>query len=324
MQTVRRIAVLVVGVLLVLAVIVQARRVSDEKGQRGIARATAERADAAGTAVRAEGWVVTYPGAEVTVGTDVAGTVVRLLVKEKDKVRKGQLIAELRADDTRAALAESRSQVEQSQADARLAEVEISRAQQLYDARVGTKQALDRATRDRDAAQARTDTARATVRRLEAMLDKTRIYAPINGVVLSRLAQPGESVKDGAALVSLADLNRTRIEAEVDEFDVGRVALGSEVTIRAEGYDGQHWQGRVEEIPDAVVGRRLKPQDPTKPIDTRVLLVKIAFAASTPLKLGQRVQIELKTARGDVPSPTEAQSRHSAGDNTATSRKQSR
>jgi hypothetical protein len=62
---------------------------------------------------------------------------------------------------------------------------------------------------------------------------------------------------------------------------------------RAEGYDGASWRGRVEEIPDAVVGRRLKPQDPGKPEDTRVLLVKIALLEPTPLKLGQRVEIRI-------------------------------
>lgn len=296
MQTVRRIAILIVGVLLFLAVLVQARKFSDRGLQAVAANPAKTAAEQSGAAVRAEGWVVAYPGAEVTVGTDVAGTVVHLLVQEKDKVRKGQLVAELRSDDTRAALEEARAQVAQSEADVRLYEIEVSRAQQLFDAKVGTKQALDRATRDRDAAQARSETARATVRRLDAVLDKTRIHAPISGAVLSRLVQPGESVKEGASIVSLANLDRTRVEAEVDEFDAGRVEIGDEVTIKAEGYDGQQWLGRVEEIPDSVVSRRLKPQDPTKPIDTRVLLVKVAFGEPTPLKLGQRVQIALQPA----------------------------
>jgi HlyD family secretion protein len=112
--------------------------------------------------------------------------------------------------------------------------------------------------------------------------------------VLQRLAEPGESVKEQAPIVSIADLKKIRIEAEVDEFDAGRVALGSEVIVRAEGYDDQEWKGRVEEIPDAVVGRRLKPEDPGRPTDTRVLLVKVALTEPTPLKLGQRVEVEIK------------------------------
>jgi hypothetical protein len=80
----------------------------------------------------------------------------------------------------------------------------------------------------------------------------------------------------------------------VDEFDAGRVELGAEVQLTAEGFVGQSWKGTVEEIPDAVLPRRLKPQDPGRPSDTRVLLVKIALAEPTPLKLGQRVEIAIE------------------------------
>ena len=294
MQTLQRISLIVVGVLLIMAVVVQARKV--ETGASRAKSASIETVTPA--AIRAEGWVVAYPGAEVTVGTDVAGTVVRMLVQEKDHVKKGQRIAEIRSDDTRAALEEARATVAQADADIRLFDIEVTRAQLLFDEKVGTKQALDHAIRDRDAARARRDTSAATVRKLDAMVDKTYITAPINGVVLSRLAQPGETVKENSALIRMADLNRTRIEAEVDEFDTGRVHIGDAVSIHAEGYDHQQWTGKVEEIPDSVVGRQLKPQDPTKPIDTRVLLAKIAFQERTPLKLGQKVEIEIQSQAG--------------------------
>lgn len=288
MQTLQRIALLVVAVFMLMALVVQARKL-ESRGTSS--RGSVVQSKGVPAEIRAEGWVVAYPGADLTVGTDVAGTVVEMLVKEKDHVRKGQLIAELRSDDTHAALDEARATVAQADADIQLFDTEVHRAQMLFDEKVGTKQALDHATRDRDAAKARRETASATVRRLEATLDKTRIYAPISGVVLSRLVQPGETVKENSPLIRLADLNRTRVEAEVDEFDTGHIHIGDSVKIRAEGYDGQEWVGRVEEIPDSVVGRQLKPQDPTKPIDTRVLLVKVAFAGRTPLKLGQKVEV---------------------------------
>jgi hypothetical protein len=79
----------------------------------------------------------------------------------------------------------------------------------------------------------------------------------------------------------------------VDEFDAARVHLGATVRVAAEGYD-RPWRATIEEIPDTVVNRRLKPQDPSKPIDTRVLLVKVAFAEETPLKLGQRVEVRIE------------------------------
>jgi HlyD family secretion protein len=121
--------------------------------------------------------------------------------------------------------------------------------------------------------------------------------------VLSRLVQPGETVKENSSLIKIADLTRTRVEAEVDEFDTGHIHIGDSVKIRAEGYDGQEWPGKVEEIPDSVVGRQLKPQDPTKPIDTRVLLVKVAFAEKTPLKLGQKVEVGIDPKVGAQKKP---------------------
>jgi ABC-type sugar transport system ATPase subunit len=92
-----------------------------------------------------------------------------------------------------------------------------------------------------------------------------------------------------------------RAEAEIDEFDTGRIKLGALVAVSAEGFDGQTWRARVEEIPDAVVSRRLKPEDPGRPSDTRVLLVKVAFLEPTPLKLGQRVVLDIGTSEAQRP-----------------------
>jgi RND family efflux transporter MFP subunit len=240
----------------------------------------------------AEGRVVAYPGAEVVVGSDVAGTIATLNVDEKDSVRKGQVLAIVKADDTRAALAESRARVAEADADIRLFLADAERARSLWQQDVGAKQAVDKAERDVDAARARRASAAAEVRRLEALVGKTVITAPIDGVVIARHVHAGESVAEGASVVTIADLRRTRVEAEVDEFDAARVRDGAKAAILAEGYD-RNWRGAIEEIPDSVVNRRIKPQDPSKPTDTRVLLVKIAFAEPTPLKLGQRVEVRI-------------------------------
>jgi len=244
--------------------------------------------------VAAEGRVVAYPGSEVIVGTDLAGTIVVLNVREKEKVRRGQVLAEMRSDDHRAALEEARARVLEADADIRLAASEVERARSLWEKSVGSRQAVDKAERDLDAAGARRATAKATADRLAAVLAKTRILSPIDGVVIARHADPGETLEAGQKILTVADLSKVRVEAELDEFDAGRVSLHEPVRIMAEGWDGQSWKGEVEEIPDTVVGRRLKPQDPGKPEDTRVLLVKIAFQEATPLKLGQRVEVRIE------------------------------
>jgi RND family efflux transporter MFP subunit len=284
------------GLGLLAVVVLQARAaVSNGPGREAAKPAAAASAPGpASGGVAAEGRVAAYPGAEVVVGTDLAGTIVVLKVQEKEKVRRGQLLAELRSDDHRAALQEARARVLEADADIRLAEAEVERARSLWEREVGSRQAVDKAVRDVDAARARRATAAATADRLEAVLAKTRMLSPIDGVVLTRHADAGETVEAGQRILTVADLSKTRVEAELDEFDSGRVRLGDEVRITAEGFDGQFWKGKVEEIPDAVVGRRLKPQDPGKPEDTRILLVKIAFQETTPLRLGQRVEIRIE------------------------------
>ncbi len=243
--------------------------------------------------VVAEGRLTTYPGAEVLVGSEVAGTIVSLPVSEKQRVRKGQVIAELRSDDLRAQLAEAAARVAETDAEIRLADAERARAESLFAQQVDTASRRDKAVRDLEVSTARRTTALAVATRLEAEIAKRRIVAPIDGVVIVRHVDAGESIDARAAIVTIADLARVRVEAEVDEYDAGRLVIGSAVGVTAEGFDGRRWRGTVEEIPDSVAGRRLKPQDPGKPADTRVLLVKIHLDEATPLKLGQRVEVEI-------------------------------
>lgn len=280
-----------VGLVILIATVAQLRAMRSTSAQP--AAPGQQQAMARVPRVSAEGRVVAYPGAEVVVGCDAAGIVERLVVQEKDRVKKGDLLAVLRADDTRAAIAQARSRVGEADADIRLYEAEAARMKSLLTQDIGSKEAWEKSERDLDAARARRASATAEVVRLSATLDKTRVVAPIDGVVIARSVHPGEHVAIGDTLVTIADLSKTRVEAEVDEFDTARVALGNEVRVTAEGFDGQSWRGTVEEIPDSVVSRRIKPQDPSKPIDTRVLLVKVALAEATPLKLGQRVEVEV-------------------------------
>jgi RND family efflux transporter MFP subunit len=243
--------------------------------------------------VIAEGRVVAYPGAEVVVGSEAAGRIVRLEVVEKSRVRKGDLIAELNAEDLRAQLAEALARAAEAEADLCYFDREVHREESLIAKRAGTPQNLDGSRRGLDAAKARRASALADADRMRAMIDKTCIVAPIDGVVTARHVHAGETIEIAAQVVTIADLNRIRIESEVDEFDTGRVALKAEVRITAEGFPGQSWRGSVEEIPDSVVPRRIRPEDPGRPIDARVLPAKIKFEEPTPLKLGQRVEVEI-------------------------------
>lgn len=266
---------------------------------RGAAPAVLPVAAGAATAARvvaAEGRVVAYPGAEVKVGAERSGRLVRVVVQEGQSVHRGDLLAEIESEELRASLAEARAHVAEMQAEARLADLARERRRQLYQDKIVAVHDLDQATRDLEIAEARRETADATVARYEAQLRKSRILAPISGTVTLRRVDEGQTVEAGDAAFTIADLSRLRIEGEAHEADAGAIAIRAAVTISAEGFPGRAWRGRVEEVPDSVTLRRLKPQDPSRPTDTRILAVKVAFSEPTPLKLGTTVELKIEPA----------------------------
>ena len=299
MKTIRTLLVLVlVGLALIALTVWQAKKLNLHTSVFANGSMPANATDqptnaTANDRVIAEGRVATYHGAQVTLSAELAGRIEQLLVDEKGLVSKGDLIAEIKADDLKAWLAEVKARLAEIDAEIRLADAELKRRKKLRDDVVISADELDRAQRNFDLAAAQRATAEATVTRLEATVAKSFVHSPLHGVVLTRHAHPGEMAEVGTKLVTIANTNRVRIEAEVDEFDVGRVSLGQSVTITAEGFSGASWQGVIEEIPDSVSEKNLKPFDPGRPSDARVLRVKIAFKEPTPLKLGQRVEVEM-------------------------------
>lgn len=246
--------------------------------------------------LRAEGRVSAYPGSDIVVGTDLGGTVSQVLVQEGDPVRKGQLLALIDARQEQAALKEAQSRVKELDADIRFLETEVKRNAALQREGIASRQSLDQIENQLSLARARSDAATATAERLSVTVSKLRILAPMEGVVVSRWANGGETVSPGARLIQIANLAKLRVEAEIDEYDACRVHLGTSVSIKAEGME-KTWKGTVEEIPHRVEGRRLKPQDPARPSDTRVLLVKVRLEEVTSLKLGQRVELEIQAGQ---------------------------
>jgi RND family efflux transporter MFP subunit len=254
--------------------------------------------DASAGRVAAEGRVATYPGAEVTVGTEVLGTIVRMPAREQAAVRRGELLVQLRDDEVKASLREARSRLTEAEVALRLEKARSGLDRVLPAIRLQPPQPPEARRDALTAAEARRDAARAAFDRLEAEAAKYRILAPIDGVVIARHADPGETVAPAAPLLTIADLSRLRVEAEVDEFDISRIAPDAPATISAEGYPGPGWRGRVEEVADAIIPRQTRPEDPGRPADTRVLLVRIAFLENNPLKLGQRVEVEIARPEG--------------------------
>lgn len=247
--------------------------------------------------IAAEGRVVAYPGAEVTIGADAIGRLLRVNVEEGDIVKKGQVLAEIDASDLIASRDEAKARLEEAVAERQLAQLNADRQMRLFAEGVLPAHDRDAASRDVEITQARIETANASIRRLDATIAKTRLIAPIAGTVTSRIVNAGQMVDRGDPAFIVADLNRLRIEGEAHEADADRVAIGAEVEIRADGFPGTSFHGRVEEIPGSVTLRRIKPQDPARPTDVRVLALKVAFEGHTPLKLGSTVDLVISAPR---------------------------
>jgi HlyD family secretion protein len=258
-----------------------------------VSTAAAHAKVSAATPVLAEGRLVAYPDARVTLGAEVPGKLVKLLVHERDRVAVGDVIAEVDVKEQRAALREAWARVKESESDVTYLALEEHRSEHLFAENAVARAVYDKSAHDSESAGRRRTALLATAARLETEVDKATIRSPLAGTVTARFVEPGQFVAVGAPIVSLVDLGKLRIEAEIGEFDVARVALGKSVVVRAVGY-APNWHGTIEELPDEVVPRQLRPQDPARPVDTRVLLVKIRLDEPLPLRLGQRVEVEIR------------------------------
>jgi multidrug efflux pump subunit AcrA (membrane-fusion protein) len=254
-------------------------------------------APTAAPGVMAEGRVASYPDSEVGLSTELAGRLTTLAVHEGDQVHAGDLIAELDSEEIRASLRQEQAKQVEAEAQISYLDWRVPNVTQLHEAHAASVQEVKECERDLALARARQEQAAAAVVRLEAQLAKTRLLSPIDGTITSRPANPGQAVEPQTPIATVADLRKLRIEAEVNEFDAAGVAVGSLASVTAEGYPGVQWKARVEEIPDSIVTRHLRPQDPGRPTDTGILLAKLAFLEPTPLRLGQRVEVKL-----DAPS----------------------
>lgn len=247
----------------------------------------------ASTSIRAEGRVVTYPGGEIALSAELAGHIARVLVAENQTVRAGDVLAELETTDLDLQEAALRAQLQQLTSQKAFLSRKSDRQRRLVDTGATSLEAFDYSGTELSAARGRLAELRAGIDRIVFLKTKTQILAPIDGTVISRTIDAGEYIVPGQPAFVVADLTRVRVEAEIDEFDAAKIAQSQAVVITAEGHDGKTWTGHIEEVPGAVEQRRIRPQDPARPSDTRVLLPKIAIEHSDGLKLGQRVDIEI-------------------------------
>jgi RND family efflux transporter MFP subunit len=241
------------------------------------------RADIART-ISVGGNVAAMPSADVKVSSLVAGRVAKVLVIEGDSVRRGELLAEIDDRPFREQLVQARAGVAQGQANLQNARSTLARNQKLYERGIAAGKDLEAAQAAERVAAAALQQAKAAVQLAELNLERTRVLAPIGGVVVKRYLSPGEQVDGTAAqpIVQVAQPAPVDLLANVPALDLPRLRAGEALPITTEAFPGQVFHGQIVTISPAV--------DPTT--DLGVVRVRILHPRSL-LRLGMFLTVDL-------------------------------
>ncbi|ODU51364.1 MAG: efflux transporter periplasmic adaptor subunit [Thiobacillus sp. SCN 63-374] len=209
------------------------------------------------------------PTNTVDVGSELSGIVDKVYVDDNDEVKKGQILAQLdlsRLQDavtkSRASLTAAEAQVLQAQATVAEARATLARYQQvsqLSGGKVPSRTEMDSAEANLERAEANVASARASVTQARATLQsdetnlgKASIRSPINGVVLSRQVDPGQTVAasfQAPVLFKLAeDLTKMELQVDVDEADVGQVKAGQKATFSVDAWPGREYSAVITRV----------------------------------------------------------------------------
>ena len=220
------------------------------------------------------------PTNQVEVGSELSGIVEKVFVDDNDLVKKGDLLARLDLSKLQDAVVKSRAnvssveaqvlQVQATVAETRSNLARMKQVAELSGGKVPSKSEMDtaeanlkRAEASRASAQASVNQARASLKSDETNLSKADIRSPINGVVLARKVEPGQTVAasfQAPVLFTLAeDLSKMELQVDVDEADVGQVKVGQKATFSVDAWPGRQYTavltrvGYGSQVKDGVV-----------------------------------------------------------------------
>lgn len=303
----KRILLIGGGAVLVVVILV-ANLVRQAGGGLGVQVAEVKVGDVSST-VRAPGKI--QPETQVKLSANVPGEVVQLAVKEGEHVRRGQFLLQL--DDTQyraqvrqsqAALQSSRSNLRSAEATFAQSDAVLARKETLFTQKLVSPEELEAARTQRNADKARLDGYREDVAREEAAheavmdnLRKTRFVSPIAGTVTQVNIERGEIVvigtmnNPGTVVLTVADLSRMKVEADVDETDVSSVRLGQTAKVTVDALPDTSLSGKVVEIANSPEISNLGTQEQQTNFEVDVMLDEPPAS----LRPGMTADVEIRT-----------------------------
>lgn len=278
------------------------------------------------------------PLLQVNVGSQINGRVVRVPVDFNSPVKKGDVLAEIDAtfygaqvSQSAASLAAQRAQIESAKANAVAAKANYERLQKLAAQNLAGRSEVDSARGQYEVAEAQILATQAQANALSAQLSQaqtnagfTKIYSPVDGIVISRAIDPGVTVvasfQTPTLFVIAQDLKRMRVMADVDEADVGKLKEGMEVEATVDAFPGETFRGRVEQVrysPNNVQGvvtyaavvEVANPDEKLRPGMTATVTVKTSEVKGTTMVPNSALRFKPAPPQGPdgkpVPQPPE-------------------
>lgn len=260
----RRWLILGAAVLLLLAVLPLLRGGKDVRGQY-----LTEPAAMGSLKVAVSATGTLQPTTSIDVGSELSGTLASVLVQENDRVKRGQLLAQLdlaklqdAVTKSRAALVAAEATVAQTKATVAEAKASLGRMRQVAELSGGkvpsrteletAEAGLARAVANEASAKASVQQAQAALKTDETNLGKGKIFSPVDGVVLTRKVEPGQTVVAAMStpvLFTLAeDLTTMELQVKVDEADVSNVKMGQPATFTVSAWPGRSFPASIRRI----------------------------------------------------------------------------
>lgn len=211
--------------------------------------------------LEAEATGTVEPVRSVEVKSKASGEILRLLTDVGDEVGQGALLAEVDPRDVRNSYDQASADLEVARASTEIARAQLDRSLQLLESQVITEQEHEQTRLDHANARAGLVRAETNFRLAELRLSDVAIRAPLDGTIIQKSVEEGQviqsasqNVSGGTTLFVMANLDRMRVRALVDETDMGEIRAGMPATVRVEAFPDRIFQGLVQKVePQAVV-----------------------------------------------------------------------
>ena len=245
----KKIISLAVGVIIVAGIAIWAFGGQAKKRKVVYETATVDRANISNS-VTATGTI--EPVTEVEVGTQVSGIIDRLYADYNSVVTKGQLIAEMDKVTLQSELASQKATYDGAKAEYEYQQKNYERNKGLHEKQLISDTDYEQSLYNYQKAKSAFDSSKASLAKAERNLSYATITSPIDGVVISRDVEEGQTVASGFETPTLftiaADLTQMQVVADVDEADIGDVEEGQRVSFTVDAYPNDVFEGKVTQI----------------------------------------------------------------------------